>query len=185
MAGARRRPRRLRVRAAVGEFASAGSVYAFVGEALGPRAGFVTGWALLGTYLVFPAVSISAVAVFGQAFLASTGIAAHAPWLPLALAAGRSSGCIASRDIARAARTLLLFEVVSVALILVLMAIIVVHARRRRRAGRPAASPRRLLACRRGRRCRPSALASTFGFLSFAGFESAGSLGEEADRPRA
>src|SRR3954467_2958225 len=41
-----------------GEVASAGSVYAFVGHALGPRPGFVTGWALLGTYLVFPAVSI-------------------------------------------------------------------------------------------------------------------------------
>src|SRR3954453_12979027 len=31
------------------EFASAGSVYAFVGGALGPRAGFLAGWALLGT----------------------------------------------------------------------------------------------------------------------------------------
>ena len=42
------------------EFSSAGSVYAFVGGALGPRAGFVAGWALLGTYLIFPVVSISA-----------------------------------------------------------------------------------------------------------------------------
>src|SRR5919199_2682459 len=36
-----------------GAFASAGSVYAFVGETMGTRAGFVAGWALLGTYLVF------------------------------------------------------------------------------------------------------------------------------------
>src|SRR5690242_5709181 len=49
------------------EFASAGSVYAFVGGALGPRTGFVAGWALLGTYLIFPVVSISAIAIFGQA----------------------------------------------------------------------------------------------------------------------
>src|SRR3954471_1523885 len=62
-----------------GEVASAGSVYAFVGHAAGPRAGFVAGWAMLGTYLVFPAVSISAFAVFGRAFLDQTGIAAHAP----------------------------------------------------------------------------------------------------------
>src|SRR3954454_13167219 len=47
-----------------GEVASAGSVYAFVRHAAGPRAGFVCGWAMLGTYLVFPAVSISAIAVF-------------------------------------------------------------------------------------------------------------------------
>src|SRR3954465_14848948 len=60
-----------------GAFASAGSVYAFAGQVLGPRAGFVTGWTLLGTYLVFPAVSISAVAIFGQAFLKSTNIAPH------------------------------------------------------------------------------------------------------------
>jgi amino acid transporter len=33
------------------EVSSAGSVYAFVGRALSPRWGFVTGCALLGTYL--------------------------------------------------------------------------------------------------------------------------------------
>src|SRR4051794_15215453 len=49
--------------------AHAGSVYGFVGSALGPRAGFIAGWALLGTYMVFPAVSISAAAVFARALL--------------------------------------------------------------------------------------------------------------------
>src|SRR3954447_20755522 len=68
-----------------GEVASAGSVYAFVGHAAGPRAGFVAGWAMLGTYLVFPAVSIAAIAVFGRAFLDQAGIAGHAAWLPIAL----------------------------------------------------------------------------------------------------
>src|SRR5213595_2790617 len=62
-----------------GEFAHAGSVYGFVGHAFGPRAGFFCGWALLGTYLVFPAVSMCGVAVFGQAFLRSTDIAPHFP----------------------------------------------------------------------------------------------------------
>src|SRR6185437_6457412 len=33
-----------------GEFSHAGSVYAFVGNTLGPRAGFLAGWALLLTY---------------------------------------------------------------------------------------------------------------------------------------
>src|SRR5215467_3314647 len=37
-----------------GEFSHAGSVYGFVGNTLGPRPGFLAGWALLGTYLVFP-----------------------------------------------------------------------------------------------------------------------------------
>src|ERR1043165_26372 len=35
-------------------FSHAGSVYAFTGLSLGPRAGLVRGWALLGTYIVFP-----------------------------------------------------------------------------------------------------------------------------------
>jgi amino acid transporter len=34
-----------------GYFSHAGSVYAFSGITLGPRAGFFSGWALLGTYL--------------------------------------------------------------------------------------------------------------------------------------
>src|SRR3954447_22987255 len=63
------------------QVASAGSVYAFVDHAIGPRAGFLCGWAMLGTYLVFPAVSISAIAVFGRALLDSLGIAGDAPWL--------------------------------------------------------------------------------------------------------
>ena len=34
-------------------FSHAGSVYAFSGVTLGPRAGFFAGWALLGTYMAF------------------------------------------------------------------------------------------------------------------------------------
>src|SRR6266700_6050962 len=70
-----------------GEFSHAGSVYAFVGNTLGPRPGFLAGWTLLGTYLVFPPVSIMGIAVFGRAFLSSTGLAADADWYPLAIAA--------------------------------------------------------------------------------------------------
>ena len=38
-------------------FSHAGSVYAFSGVTLGPRAGFFSGWALLGTYLAFTCAS--------------------------------------------------------------------------------------------------------------------------------
>jgi amino acid transporter len=165
------------------EFSSAGSVYAFVGGALGPRAGFVAGWALLGTYLIFPVVSISAIAIFGQAFLHSTGIAAHAPWLPLALGGWALVWLIASRDILTAARTLLLFEVVSVALILVVMAIIF---GKLAFGGAPAGRGLSLdvFSPPPGTSLSTIALASVFGFLSYAGFESAASLGEESTEPR-
>src|SRR5207237_6371487 len=62
------------------EFASAGSVYRFVGDATGPRTGFVAGWALLGTYFVFPPVSIAGVALFASALLKTTGWAPGADW---------------------------------------------------------------------------------------------------------
>jgi amino acid transporter len=165
------------------EFASAGSVYAFVGGALGPRTGFVAGWALLGTYLIFPVVSISAIAIFGQAFLRSTGIAEHAAWLPLALVGWALVWLIASRAILTAARTLLLFEVVSVAVILVLMAIIVAKLVF---GGAPAGRGLTLdvFSPPPGTTLSTIALASVFGFLSYAGFESAGSLGEESTDPR-
>jgi amino acid transporter len=165
------------------EFSSAGSVYAFVGGALGPRAGFVAGWALLGTYLIFPVVSISAVAIFGQAFLRSTGIAEHAAWLPLALIGWAVVWLVASRAVLTAARTLLLFEVVSVAVILVLMAVIVAKLAF---GGAPVGRGLTLdvFSPPPGTTVSTIALASVFGFLSFAGFESAGSLGEEATEPR-
>ena len=34
-------------------FSHAGSVYGLTGVTLGPRAGFFSGWALLGTYLIY------------------------------------------------------------------------------------------------------------------------------------
>src|SRR5215472_15756830 len=107
-----------------GEFSHAGSVYAFVGNTLGARPGFLAGWALLGTYLVFPPVSIMGVAIFGRAFLAATGIAANADWYPLALAAWAVIGVLAARGVRPTTRSLLAFEVVSICLILVLMGVI-------------------------------------------------------------
>src|SRR5215472_766251 len=107
-----------------GEFSHAGSVYAFVGNTLGPRPGFLAGWALLGTYLVFPPVSIMGVAVFGRAFLETTGVAANADWYPLALAAWAVIWVLAARGVRPTTRSVLAFEIVSVCLILVLMGVI-------------------------------------------------------------
>jgi amino acid transporter len=165
-----------------GAFASAGSVYAFAGEVLGPRAGFVTGWMLLGTYLVFPAVSIAAVAIFGQAFLRSTGIAPHAAWLPIALVGWAVIFFVASRQIRTAARSLLTLEGVSLVLIVALMVVIVVKlATGDAPHGQDLNGD--LFDVPSGVPLSTVALAATFGFLSFAGFESAGSMGEEAHAP--
>jgi amino acid transporter len=167
------------------EFSSAGSVYAFVGRALSPRWGFVTGWALLGTYLVFPTVSIMGVAVFSRALLESSGLAHDVDWYPPALAGWAMIGLLAVLGIRPTTRSLILFEAVSVLLILVLMATILV----RLGTGTPAVGgggglSAHVLSLPPGTGLATLAVAATSGFLAFAGFESAGSLGEESLRPR-
>jgi amino acid transporter len=166
-----------------GEFSHAGSVYAFVGRTLGPRAGFLAGWALLGTYLVFPPVSIMGVAIFGRAFLSTTGLAHDADWYPLALAAWAAIWVLAARGVRPTTRSVLAFEVVSVGLILVLMAAICWRLAAGTAPGgqRPAGA---VFVLPPGVGLSALALAATAGFLAFAGFESAGSLGEESLVPR-
>jgi len=166
-----------------GQFSHAGSVYAFAGNTLGPRAGFFTGWALLGTYIVFPPVSILGVAVFGQAFLRSTGIAEDPSWLPIALGAWALIAVLSSRDIRTATRSLLGLELVSVALIAVLVIVIYVKLIAGDTPGGQDLNGD-FLDIPSGVSLSTIALAGTAGFLSFAGFESAGSLGEESERPR-
>ena len=165
-----------------GEFSHAGSVYAFVGNTLGPRAGFLAGWALLGTYLVFPPVSITGVAIFGRAFLDATGLAHDADWYALALAAWAVTWFLAARGVRPTTRSVLAFEVVSVCLILVLMGAIFW----RLAAGTAPAGQTlsgRVFVLPPGVGVSTLALAATAGFLAFAGFESAGSLGEESVVP--
>src|SRR6516225_3175902 len=166
-----------------GEFSHAGSVYAFVGNTLGPRPGFLTGWALLGTYLVFPPVSIMGVAIFGRAFLNATGLAHNADWYPLALAAWVVTWVLAARGVRPTTRSVLAFEVVSVCLILVLMAVICWRLAAGTAPGglRPSGA---VFVLPPGVGLSALALAAVSGFLAFAGFESAGSLGEESLVPR-
>ena len=166
-----------------GEFSHAGSVYAFVGNTLGPRPGFLAGWALLGTYLVFPPVSMMGVAIFGRAFLDTAGLAHNADWYPLALAAWAVIWVLAARGVRPTTRSVLVFEVVSVCLILVLMGAICW-----RLAVGTAPSGQKLsgavFVLPHGVGYSALAVAATSGFLAFAGFESAGSLGEESLVPR-
>jgi amino acid transporter len=165
-----------------GEFSHAGSVYGFVGNTLGPRPGFLAGWALLGTYLVFPPVSIMGVAAFGRAFLATTGVAANADWYPLALAAWAVIWVLAARGVRPTTRSVLAFEIVSVCLILALIGAIYWHL-----AAGTAPGGQRLsgsvFVLPHGVGVSALALAATSGFLALAGFESAGSMGEESFAP--
>ena len=165
-----------------GEFSHAGSVYAFVGNTLGPRPGFLAGWALLGTYLVFPPVSIMGVAIFGRAFLSTVGLAKDADWYPIALAAWVVIWALAARGVRPTTRSLLAFEVVSVCLILVLMGVIYWRLAAGTAPGGQTLSGD-VFVLPPGVGVSTLALAAVAGFLAFAGFESAGSLGEESLMP--
>src|SRR5215213_3648134 len=55
-------------------FNHSGSVYGFVGATLGPRAGVVAGWCLLGTYTFYGVVTSTAASRFVLAFLDGTGL---------------------------------------------------------------------------------------------------------------
>src|SRR5215210_4832253 len=119
-------------------YAHAGSVYAFAGHALGPRAGFMIGWALV--------------------------------WV------------LAARGIRVTTGSLLAVEGLSLLLVLALVAVIYVKL-----AAGTAPRGQRLsldvFSLPDGTTVGAVALAVTFGFLSYAGFESAGSLGEETRAP--
>src|SRR5258707_15078605 len=67
-------------------FAHSGSVYGFNGVALGPRAGFFSGWALLGPYLTFTGAPQAEIVNFAKEFFASEH--ANVDWPPLGLVPG-------------------------------------------------------------------------------------------------
>jgi len=164
-------------------YSHAGSVFAFSGVTLGPRAGFFSGWALMGTYFAFTCASTAEAGTFGVSFFAGTGIAKHADYLVIALVAGVIIAVLAFGDIKVATRSLLGFEGISVTLIIVLMIVIVVKL-----IGGSAPHGQTINAhvfqIPAGTSFSTVAFAATFGFLSFAGFEGAASLGEETDNPR-
>jgi amino acid transporter len=156
-------------------FAHSGSVYGFNGIALGPRVGFFSGWALLGTYMAFTGASIAEVGNFAEAFF--SGFHVSIDWLPIALLAGALVWLFAYGDIALSTRTTLVLEGVSVLLIALLTAVILAKVGA---AGELTAQPFNPA----NQPFNNVGLAAVFGFLSFAGFEGASTLGEETRNPR-
>ncbi|HWF34536.1 MAG TPA: APC family permease [Solirubrobacteraceae bacterium] len=164
-------------------FSHAGSVFAFSGVTLGPRAGFFSGWALLGTYLAFTCASTAEAGTFGVAFFQGTGLWNSADYFVIAVVAGVLIAVLAFGDIRVATRMLLTMEGISVTLIVVLMVIIV-----GKLAGGSAPHGQSItlnaFKIPGGTSISAVASAAVFGFLSFAGFEGAAALGEETNNPR-
>ena len=166
------------------EVSHAGSVYALTGFTLGARAGFLAGWALLGTYLCFTVASSAEVGLFFTSFLASTGISDTADWIWIALVSAALITVIAAGDIRVATRSLLTMEGISVTLIVILVVVIFVRLIAGSGPEGHHGSLSDAFSLPSGTSLDAIATASVFGFLSFAGFEGAASLGEETAEPR-
>jgi len=163
-------------------FAHAGSVYGFVAATLGPRSGFVAGWLLLGTYIAFTVTTLAGSALFLTTFLQSTGLWADANWLVPAAAAFSGVCYLASRPTRSATRILLIVELATMVLIVVVAAIVLFRLATHQAPSGQTLSTSIFQLPEGGM----SAVffAMTFGFLSFAGFEAASTLGEETHNPK-
>src|ERR1700735_4719865 len=166
-------------------FHHSGSVYAFVGATLGPRTGVVAGWGLLGTYTFYAVVTASAAGIFGTAFLQEVGAWPNpptwAPWILVAVALALVLW-LAVIPLRRGAGVLLSVEGTTVALILIVTVVVLV----RLLAGNAPGHEHFTLTVFKatpGLSFSALFLGVVFGFLSFAGFEAASTLGEEARRP--
>jgi amino acid transporter len=167
-------------------FHHSGSVYGFVGATLGPRAGVVSGWALTGTYTFYAVVTSMAGGRFAANFLNAIGVWKNPPtWSGFLLGViGMVLVWFLAITPARGGtRVLLAAEAVTVLLILIV--IVIVFAKL---AGHSA--PHGLgvdwsvFSLPSGTPTSAIFLGVVFGFLSFAGFEAASTLGEETRRPR-
>lgn len=164
--------------------AHAGSVYAFTGLTLGPRAGFFSGWALLATYMITVPAGFAVVGLFGQDFLVQSGIWTGANWLIIGLVAAAVVWAFAAGAVRITGRSLVVLEFVTVALIVVLLIVVLVKVAQ---GHGPPGEPSLTLSVFKlpsGVPLSAIGLAAVFGFLSFSGFEASATLGEETSNPR-
>jgi amino acid transporter len=162
-----------------------GSAYAFVGATLGPRPGVVAGWGLLGTYVFYGVTTSSVVGTFGTSFLQSVGAWPNPPTLApyiLTAVALALSWVLTVAPVRRGTNVLLSVEGATVALILVVSAVVLVRLLSHNAPGGHRFTMS-VFTVAPGTGVSAVFLGIVFGFLSFAGFEAAATLGEEAANP--
>ncbi|MDQ2846752.1 MAG: APC family permease [Actinomycetota bacterium] len=169
-------------------FQHSGSVYAFVGLTLGPRTGVVSGLALFATYTFYGVVTSSASGILGTAFLDQTGIWSNPPtWVPFLIAAISLAGALllTVTPAKRGTSTLLGIEGATVAIIVIVSVVIPLRLIARQAPhGGSQHFTLDVFTVAPGTATSDLFLGIVFGFLSFAGFEAAATLGEETSHPR-
>jgi amino acid transporter len=152
--------------------ASPGSLYAYITKGLGATAGVITGWSLIVAYL-FTAMAVQCGFVnFSDVLLQPLGLN-FSPVFLLAIGTGIAWYC-AYRDIKLSAALMLVLEIVSIGLILVLGIIILFHKGYvidKSQVTLEGVQPSNIM------------FGLILGVLSYVGFESATTLGDEAKSP--
>ncbi|MGA2398112.1 MAG: APC family permease [Steroidobacteraceae bacterium] len=159
--------------------AHAGSAYAYISHTFGSRAGFITGWTLLLTYLGFSTGFAALVGNFTCAALRGFGIEAGNWWIAIGAGGMVLAWWLAYRDMRLAGRLMLLLEGIAI-IAIVGLCISILH-------------QVHLDIGRMGASFHPTSqyngwvgvgFGMVFSILSFSGFEGAATLGEETINPR-
>jgi amino acid transporter len=161
----------------------AGSAYGLVGGTIGPRAGFFSGFAMLGAYWGFSIGTLALTAAFTNAFIAQlqpdNPDPFQLPWLAVVVIGAIISFLLSGRDIRLLAKILLAIEGIGILAMVVLVVVIFA------KGGAPATGID-FSVFSFGSGVAPSAVLAgvVAAFLSWAGFEACASMGEETDDPR-
>ena len=163
--------------------AHTGSVYALVGITLGPRAGFVAGWALVGAYLAIGTGSTIEIGLFFSDFLNRIGLDIKPGWIVVAVIALAIVAGLGFTRIQVLIKTLLAIEIIGVILVSLLSLFILFKVTTN---SAPDGQTFNLdfLKLPDGANFSVVAAGAVYGFLAFAGFEGAATLGEETQNPK-
>ena len=131
---------------------------------------------------MFPPVSVLDMAAFTQVFLRHTGIVTGGDRLPIALILWALVWLLVWRGISLTARSMIAVEAVSLLLIAALIVVIFVRLGTGNAPGHQTLTPD-VFKLPRGTGLAAVGFACTYGILSFGGFESSISAGEESCRP--
>ena len=163
-----------------GYIANTGSVYATVGQSIGPRAGFVAGWALIAAYVTIAAGSTIEIGLFFNRFLSLIHLGHPQEWIWVAVVALGIIAVLSVREIKLITKVLLGIEIAGAVLVAILSIVILV----RLAVGDAPAGQTLSTHIFDVPGFSKIAGAAVFGFLAFAGFEGAATLGEESVNPR-
>ena len=161
-----------------------GSVYALVGRTLGPRTGFVAGCALFMAYSTIGTGSTIEIALFSNKVLTRAHVIhGSTEWIWTALIALVVVLVLSLTEIRVITRVLLACELIGAALVAVLSVVILIRVGSGHAPGGQTLSWK-FLHLPAGTGFGTIAGAAVFGFLAFAGFEGAATLGEETVNPK-